>query len=87
MCLSSDGASHRLCVENIYLCSVCSCVEHHTILIFEACARRRVFVDIVRFSVCKEVLVIIIVSIALSGSVMNIIPPGYGEDRLHRGQV
>ena len=28
---------------------------------------------------------IIIVSIALSGSVMNIIPPGYDEDCLHKG--
>ena len=30
---------------------------------------------------------IIIVSIALSGSVMNIDPPVYGEDRLHTSLV
>ena len=74
----SDGASHRLCVEHSYICSVCSC-EHHTIIIFDGGAHPSFFVEVMRyFLFCKEVPVIIIVSFALSGSVMNTIPPGCG---------
>ena len=67
------------------MCSVCSCVEHHTILIFETCARPSVFVDMMRLHVCEEVSVIIMVSFALSCSVMNTIPSGCQEDCLHKG--
>ena len=50
-CLFSDEATHRPCVERSFLCSVCSCDEHHTIIIFEGGARPSVLLDIVRFSV------------------------------------
>ena len=76
----SDGTSHRLCVAHSYICSVCSCDEHHTIIIFGGGARSSFFVEMVRYFVCKEVSVIIIVSFAMSGSVINTIPPGCEED-------
>ena len=45
----SDGTSHRLCVAHSYICSVCSCDEHHTIIIFGGGARSSFFVEMMRY--------------------------------------
>ena len=78
--LSVTETSHRLCVAHSYICSVCSCDEHHAIIIFGRGGRSSFFFEMMRYFVCKEVSVIIIVSFALSGSVIYTIPPGCEED-------